>query len=77
MQLIRIGNDTYLNLDALALVEPDRGAGINGEARLRVAFAGGTEVRLTGARADALLTHLAAEALPVPGLAVPDEEHIA
>jgi hypothetical protein len=76
MQLINIGNDTYLNLDALALVEPDRGAGINGEARLRVAFSSGMEMRLTGARADALMTHLAAEALPAPGIAVPDEEHL-
>jgi hypothetical protein len=76
VQLIRIDNNTYLNLDALALVEPDRGAGINGEARLRVAFSSGMEMRLSGARADALLAYLAAEALPAPGLAVPEEEHL-
>jgi hypothetical protein len=62
VQLIRIGNDTYLNLDALALVEPERGA-IHGEVRLRIAFSSGMEMRLTGAPADALLNHLTAEAL--------------
>jgi hypothetical protein len=76
MQLIRLNDSTFVNLDALALVEPERGA-IHGEARLRVAFSSGMEMRLSGARADALLAYLAAEALPAPGLEVPEEEHIA
>jgi hypothetical protein len=75
MQLINV-NGTYVNLDRLAFARPDRG--IDGKIKLRLGFSGGAEMQFTGEAAYSLLSHLeavTAEALPAPGLAVPEEEH--
>jgi hypothetical protein len=78
MNLILINGSTFVNVDAIAYAELE--SGLHGETKLRVVFVSGMEVRLTGAKMRALLMHLEACAeapREAPGLAVPDEEHIA
>jgi hypothetical protein len=75
MTMIRIGDNLFVNTEALAFVRAD--TGIDGKPKARLCFAGGTELLLTGAQASAVLGHVEAlslEPTPAPGLAVPAGE---